>query len=356
MPELRRDPLSEGWVIISTERGKRPSDYGSVREQRKPGPCIFCEGQEQQTPGEIWGLRDGTAADTPGWRVRVIPNKFAALRIEGQLDRRGEGQYDRMNGVGAHEVIIETPNHDETIMSMPVERVADIMLAYRARIADLRNDDRFKYVQVFKNHGQVAGASQPHAHSQVIALPVTPRWVKEELVSCRKHFEAKERCLFCDILNQELELPKRIAYQNEGFVALLPFASRFPFETMIIPKEHEADFIRVSDGGLRGLADCLKSVLMALDHCVEDPPFNYVLHSASVRRPGRGYWQTIDYDYHWHMEIIPRLTKMAGFEWGTGFYINPTPPEEACAHLRRSVASMRGEATPEAVPAAPFDI
>jgi UDPglucose--hexose-1-phosphate uridylyltransferase len=356
MPELRRDPLSEGWVIISTERGKRPSDYGRVREHRKPGPCVFCEGQEAAAPVEIWALRDGTPPGGPGWRVRVIPNKFAALRVEGNLDRRGEGQYDRMNGIGAHEVIIETPNHDETIMDMSVERVAEVMLAYRSRIEDLRKDDRFKYVQVFKNHGEVAGASQPHAHSQVIALPVTPRWVKEELISCRKHFEAKERCLFCDIINQELDLPKRIAYQNDQFVAFLPFASRFPFETMILPKQHESDFTRVDDAGLRSIADCLKTVLMALDDCLEDPPFNYVLHSASVRRPGRGYWQSIDYDYHWHLEIIPRLTKMAGFEWGTGFYINPTPPEEACAHLRRSVARVSGEKVSDETPASPFDI
>ena len=341
MPELRKDPISDTWVIISTERGKRPSDFGSVRQMRRTESCAFCEGHEAETPPEIRAIRpNGGPPNSPGWKVRVIPNKFAALRIEGELGRRGDGVYDWMNGIGCHEVIVETPRHDEQIIDFSDEHLALVLDTYRERILDLRNDQRLKYVQVFKNYGQVAGASLEHAHSQVIGLPVTPRWFKQELQNARFYYGLKERCLFCDILRQEAEQRRRYVYESDAFFAFCPYASRFPFEIWLLPKQHSCDFTEQDSSQLLELARALRAVLLLLNLAVEDPPYNWVLHTASILRPRAGYWDTIREDFHWHIEIIPRLTKMAGFEWGTGFYINPTPPEQAAAFLREHLPQL----------------
>ncbi len=340
MSELRHDPVQKRWVIIAIERGRRPSDFKKPPlETRVVRTCPFCPGNEDKTPPEIYAVRpDGSAPNTPGWKLRVIPNKFPALKIEGDLNRRGLGLYDLMDGIGAHEVIIETPDHNAHIGEMPVEDVLEILKAYRLRISDLFNDHRLRYVLIFKNYGEAAGASLAHPHSQLIATPITPRTVATELDSAREHYLAKERCLFCDIIHQEKALGDRVVYESEKFFVFCPFASRFPFEVWILPKQHSHDFALTDDETLLDLARTLKITLYKLRVALDDPPYNYVLHTAPnyhVFRPGRpNYWQTLPYDWHWHIEIIPRLTKIAGFEWGTGFYINPTPPEMAAEFLR----------------------
>jgi len=211
LPELRKDPITGRWVIISTERGKRPSDF--VRESveiKGKGICPFCPGNEGKTPPEILAYgRNGTGRDTPGWTVRVVPNKFPALGIEGGLDREGEGLFDRMNGVGAHEVIIETPDHNLTMATMPDRAVEEVLWAYRDRVVDLKNDRRFRYVLLFKNHGEPAGASLEHTHSQLIALPIVPKRVREEVDNSKRYFDEKERCIFCDMIRQEIETEAR---------------------------------------------------------------------------------------------------------------------------------------------------
>jgi len=247
------------------------------------------------------------------------------------------GYYDRMNGIGAHEVLIETPDHDLEMGDMSISQLVMILKTYRARISDLLNDRRLRYLLIFKNFGAAAGASLEHPHTQLIATPITPRAVKQELQSALDHFHDKERCLFCDILYQELREEERIVSANDHFVALCPFASRFPFETWIFPKNHAAHFSTSSDDLLNQLAYCLRDALKRIATALDSPPYNFVLHNSPnvmsrARHPG--YWQTLDLDYHWHIEIMPRLTKVAGFEWGTGFYINPTPPEQAAKYLR----------------------
>jgi UDPglucose--hexose-1-phosphate uridylyltransferase len=336
MPELRKDPVVGRWVIISTERGKRPSDFKVVMEKRKPGPCVFCEGHESETPPEVYAVRrDGTAPDTPGWEVRVVPNKYPALGIEGELNREGVWMCDMMNGVGAHEVIIETPEHRKDLVDLPEDHIAVVVRTYRQRIVDLSGDDRFKYVLIFKNQGRAAGASLQHAHSQLIATPITPKRVKEELVGARQYFDYKRRCIFCDYIKQETEVfGDRLVAETAHFVALSPFAARFPFEMWILPRRHATDFVYINDDEVADLARMLKLILTKLRAALNDPPFNYVLHMAPFRRPRGGYWTTIEEDYHWHIELMPRLTRMAGFEWGSGFYINPTPPEVAAQVLR----------------------
>ena len=331
MPELRKDPITGRWVIISTDRAKRPTDFS--REQTTPlgsGFCPFCYGNEGKTPPEILAYRpSGDGPNTSGWSVRVVPNKFPALGIEGQLNRQGEGVFDKMNGIGAHEVIIETPEHDRTLAMLPVKRIEDVLWAFRDRMLDLRKDPRFRYILIFKNHGRAAGASLEHTHSQLIALPIVPRSVQEQVQGAKQYYEYKERCIYCDIIRQELDSGIRIIAENDDYVTLAPYAPRFPFETWIAPKQHESVFESSTPQNIQNLARALKLLLTKTDQVLENPAYNLVLQSAPLHETSSDY-------YHWHLEFMPRLTKIAGFEWGTGFYINPTPPEEAAQFLREA--------------------
>lgn len=330
MPELRKDPITGRWVIIATERGKRPNDYRRAIATRRtdPSSCPFCPGNEGETPSEIASLRDNSSGpNTPGWKVRAVPNRYPALRIEGELNREGVGVYDKMNGVGAHEVIIETPNHHEDLADLDVHRISEVLSVCQMRVNDLMNDERFRYVLLFKNQGESAGASLEHAHTQLIATPVVPKRVLEELEGARYYYNHRERCIFCDIVRQEISDGERVVDQTPRFVALSPYAGRFPFEVWIMPKKHQAAFRTLDDDQRLEFAGILKRVLLRHRLALGDPAFNYMFHSSPFgleKNP----------EYHWHLEIIPRLTSIAGFEWGTGFYINPTPPEESAAVLR----------------------
>lgn len=335
MPELRKDPITGRWVIIATDRAKRPTDF--VREKVEihgSGFCPFCSGNEAKTPPEILAYRkDGGRRDTPGWSLRVVSNKFPALGIEGTLNRQGEGLYDKMNGVGAHEVIIETPNHSMTLASMSARAVEDVLWAFRDRILDLKKDRRFKYILIFKNHGEAAGASLEHTHSQLIALPVVPKRVREEVDNAKEYYNFKERCIFCDIIRQEAEDGVRTIAENQSFIALAPYAPRFPFEMWIVPKVHQSAFEESQKHEFEQLAVILKDMLARLDRVLDLPAYNYIIHSSPIPEASNDY-------YHWHIEIMPKLTKVAGFEWGTGFYINPTPPEESAKFLREAMAPV----------------
>ena len=331
MPELRKDPITGRWVIISTDRAKRPSDF--VRQSVKikgDGFCPFCYGNESKTPPEILAYgRNGGPRNSPGWSVRVVPNKFPALGIEGDLDREGEGMFDRMNGVGAHEVIIETPNHQNTPATLPVRAIEEVFWAYRDRVLDLKNDKRFRYVLIFKNHGEAAGASLEHSHSQLIALPIVPKRVLEEIEGARHYYREKERCIFCDVIHQEIETGTRVIAENDRFITLAPYAPRFPFEMWLLPKQHGSSFENNQSPVYASLARALKDNLMRMDAVLDHPSYNFVLHTSPLGEESNEH-------YHWHFEIMPKLTKVAGFEWGTGFYICPTPPEEAAQFLRQA--------------------
>lgn len=335
MPELRKDPIIGRWVIISTERAKRPDQFAVSANAPKEDECPFCEGKESHTPQEIYAVRKQGMRNGPGWQLRVVPSIAPFLGIEGDLDRRGQGLYDVMNGIGAHEMVIETPNHVANIADLSLEQIAEVFTAYRERIMDLEKDQRFKYVLAFKNYGWSAGGGRTrHARSQLIATPVTPKRVKEELVGARNYYEYHERCIFCDIIRQELQEKERVILEIDGFVAIMPFASRFPFEVWILPKKHSSDFINLDLQHRLDLAKALKLVLLKLKKGLNDPPYNYIIHTAPFRREKVGYWKTISDDYHWHIEIMPRITRVAGFEWGSGFYICPLPPEAASKFLR----------------------
>jgi UDPglucose--hexose-1-phosphate uridylyltransferase len=336
MPELRKDPIIGRWVIIATERAKRPDQFSALPQGPAEGECPFCQGNEKHTPPEIFAIRNSSSEkDTPGWQARVIPSIKPMLKIEGGLGRRGRGIYDIMNGIGAHEIVVETPEHINNIADLPLEQINNVIGVYIRRIIDLGKDKRFKYVLVFKNHGWAAGGGRiKHSRGQLVATPATPKRVKEELVGAKHYFDYHERCVFCDLIRQELESKDRLILDIDGFIAIAPFASRFPFEVWILPKKHSCDFVSLEDGQRKDLAKLLKIILQKLKVGLNDPPFNYIIHTAPFRRPKGTHWRTITEDYHWHIEIMPRLTRVAGFEWGTGFYICPLPPESAAKFLR----------------------
>jgi UDPglucose--hexose-1-phosphate uridylyltransferase len=233
-----------------------------------------------------------------------------------------------MNGVGAHEVIIETTEHSLEMSDQPIDQLERVFHACRERIVDLARDKRFRYIQVFKNDGAVAGASLEHSHMQLIATPIVPRRVMEELEGCAQHFRMKERCIYCDIVHQEIAFEKRIVSANSEYLAIAPFASRFPFETWILPRQHVLSFQESYDSGSRPFVEILKEVLNRMNVALHRPPYNFVLHTS----PCNDWKEPLH--YHWHLELMPKLTRVAGFEWGTGFYINPTPPEESAKYLR----------------------
>lgn len=337
MSELRWDPLKLHWVIIATERGRRPRDFQVEPNEAEMTSCPFCYGNEDKTPAEIFAIRPSGPANSPNWKVRVIPNKYPVLRIEGEIKSKGYGIYDVMTGIGAHEVIIETPQHEKGLADLSVVEITDVLIAYRARFLDLRRDSRFRYMVLFKNHGVRAGATLAHSHSQLIAVPLTPPVAATELKICRDFYANKERCIFCDLIDFELTCGDRVVKEFPNFVSMTPYASCFPFELRLYPKKHSHDFAMMDDGQLAELAVAMKDMLSRLKTVLNDPPYNFILHSAPPQQQRLGkpeYWGSLEYDYHWHIELVPRLTQIAGFEWGTGFYINPTSPEDAALFLR----------------------
>jgi len=330
VPELRKDPITGRWVIIASDRAKRPSDF--TRQEvvsRGNANCPLCGGHEHRTPPEILAYRNGGGANEPGWTLRVMPNRFPALRVEGELTREGEGIYDKMSGIGAHEVIIESPDHVLSTGDLSEKQVEDVYWAFRDRINDLKRDRRLKYVILFKNHGEAAGSSLEHSHSQLIALPVVPKRVQDELDGTRRYYEFRERCVYCDMVRQELEDNTRLVLETDHLVVISPYAPRFPFETWIIPKRHASHFEEADIATVQSLGSATRTLIRKLDKVLERPAFNFMLHTAPIQDPPV-------HSYHWHLEVIPRLTRVAGFEWGTGLYINPTPPEEATRYLREA--------------------
>jgi UDPglucose--hexose-1-phosphate uridylyltransferase len=334
LPELRTDPISGRWVIIATERAARPTDFKTEPvEINDIDRCPFCEGRERQTPPELFAIRDpGSQRDGPGWRVRVVSNKFPALRIEGNTTQSQTGVFVRMDGVGAHEVIIEAVDHHTHLGLLPAPHVAAVISSYLQRYRDLDNDPRFEYALLFRNHGRTAGASLSHPHSQLIALPVVPKRAAEEVEACEHYYGSRGGCAFCHIVQQEMATRERVVFENDRFVAVQAYAARFAFETWLLPKQHAASFGDLVEGDITSCAEALQKTLHALHVCLNNPPYNFIVHTAPYHYRAR-------HAYHWHIEIMPRLTQVAGFEWGSGFFINPVVPETAARFLREAGAA-----------------
>ena len=332
MPEMRQDPTTKEWVIIATERAKRPHDF------RKGGPspekpaykadCPFCPGNEHMTPPETLAYRKGGIPNGSGWWVRVVPNKYPALVSVGSLERKEEkGFFRKMDGVGLHEVVIGSPIHNQLFPLLDDYHVSETLLAYRERYLALRQDPRIKLIIIFKNHGISAGTSLEHTHSQIVATAVVPSNIRKKLVEAARHYDDYGCCVYCDLVEEERSFGKRIVLETEKFVVLHPFASRFPFETWIVPKIHQASFGDITPDESGEFARVLKTTLFKIYSKLNDPDYNYVIHTAPVKDEGEDY-------YHWHLQIIPRLTTTAGFEMGSGIYINVSFPEETASFLR----------------------
>lgn len=335
MTEIRKDPFTEQWIITGTENEQEFFISLASQEKTEWKICPFCPGNEKVSGKEIYAVRTpGTSPDTPGWEVRVVPSKQAALQIETDPDRRPEGIYDLMNNVGAHEVIVETPEHIKNLSNLSVEQISKVLNTYQARMHDLEGDKRFKYSLIFKNQRKASKYRLGHAHSELVVLPITPKSIKDELQNSRNYYSYKDRCLYCDVITQELKEAKRIVEENDSFLALTPFASKFPFEVWILPKKHNHDFLKETHENLYHLAKLLKNSLLRIEKILDDPPLNYVFHSTPYLREREGYWETIKDDYHWHIEITPQTLEISGFEWGTGSHIQPILPEIAAQLLR----------------------
>ncbi|MGH9576706.1 MAG: galactose-1-phosphate uridylyltransferase [Terriglobales bacterium] len=327
MPEFRQNPITKEWVIIATERARRPDAF-----VRPPGPavaqpayypeCPFCPGNEHMSPAETW------RHDTGGrWDVRVVPNKFSALSMDGKRTRFNQGLRHTASGVGIHEVIIETPQHNVPIALMPQEHVEIVMRSYKERYFSASDDPRVELITIFKNHGSSGGASQEHPHSQLIATPIISPQVRSRMETALRHFDEAGDCIFCKVLMDEMYDGKRIINENTHFVSFVPFASLSPFHTWIFPRRHQASFGEIRDDELRSLASILRETLARLYHGLGDPDYNYTIRTAPSENRYCKY-------YHWYLSLIPRLTKVAGFELGSGFFVNVTLPEENAEYLR----------------------
>ena len=339
MSELRKDPIIDRWVIIATERSRRPNEFQPENIALPIGFNPFAPGHEDRTPAEIaaWGRPEGAPENSPGWQVRVVPNKFPVLDRDAALDSQGLGMFDLMNGVGAHEVIIENPRPDWDMATATHEEMIAVLDAYISRMKELQNDERFRYILIFRNVGTAAGATLAHPHSQIIALPITPREVKEKLDAAREYYDRKKRCVFADVIRQELAMGDRVVEESEHFVVLSPFAARFPFELQIYPRRHCHDFALIEPQERQALAGVLSRSLQRIQKTLGNPAYNLMIHTAPVQRKNAGRADDGSdnaQDFLWHIEILPRLTKVAGFEWGTGFYVNPVAPENATKFLR----------------------
>ncbi len=330
MAELRRDPIIGQWVAVAADdESLGPDSYAKVDQARtQQAVCQFCEGREDQTPPEVECLRpEGSEPNTPGWSVRVIPNRFPALGIEGDLAKRGVGMYDVSNGIGAHEILVETRDHERDLADLSVEEITDVLRLYQSRSQNLAKDKRFKYIMIFKNYGKSAGASVEHAHSQIIALPMVPLSVQAELDGARHYFSFRGRCVYCDIIQQEAADKERIVVESDTFMAFCPYAVRYPFESWILPKRHEPNFCSLNDEMRSQLAAVLKEMLARMQACLAGCSYNFYLHTVPLQ------YQEPE-NFHWHIEIVPQITREEGFEWATGLHTVRTSPAAAAGYLR----------------------
>lgn len=336
MSVLRQNPATKEWVIIAKERAKRPEDFSATKKPEVIFPeyekaCPFCPGNESQTPKEILEFRPyGTTPGSPGWWIRVIPNRYAALELVDGFERFKENDFFRyMNGLGEHEVIIESPRHDLHMAIMDQKQVEEVFLAYRERYVTLSQDKRFEVIILFKNHGVSAGTSIQHPHSQIIAAPVTPTHARQRLEEAMRYYDDEGTCVYCDMIKKEKLEGERIVMETDDFICFEPFASRSPFETYILPKKHQASFGSISSDSSRELAYISRCVLAKINNSLNNPDYNFVISSSPPHDASEEY-------YHWHMRIVPRVTQTAGFELGSGIFINTVIPEEAADFLRKA--------------------
>ncbi|MDI6789014.1 MAG: galactose-1-phosphate uridylyltransferase [Planctomycetota bacterium] len=328
MPELRQNLISRDWVIIATERAKRPEDFVKKNQDKKIQPeysdsCPFCPGKEAQTPPETFRIGD------PGRdrQVRVVYNKFAALSHIGEKTRKIHGTYRSMNGVGIHEVIIEHPKHNVLLALMNDYEIESVIKTYRERYLSIQKDKRIESITIFKNHGAGAGTSLEHPHSQIIATPIVPPQVRSRIGQAINYFDDTGKCIFCHTLQEELSDRERIVVETEQFVAFVPYAALSPFHIWIFPRRHMASFVEITQPEISDLSKNLRKTLRKIYYGLDDPAFNYTIRSIPVGEKENDY-------FHWYISLIPRVSQTAGFELGSGMFINIALPEASAKFLR----------------------
>jgi UDPglucose--hexose-1-phosphate uridylyltransferase len=327
MPEMRQNRFTKEWVVIATERAKRPEELKTKREitqlPKYSPTCPFCPGNEQMSPGEVMRLNGNDGS----WRVKVVPNKFAALSREGEPTRKVERSKRTINGVGIHDVIVETPDHSMTTALLPDDQVTAILNVYKQRYDEISRDSRITQITIFKNYGAAAGASLEHSHSQLIASPVISHQVRDRMYEALRHYDEFGECIFCQVNEEEMAEKTRVVMLTDHFVVLEPFASATPFTTHIYPLRHMATFGEINQQEIADLGRTLRALLGKLYVGLENPDFNYTVRTAPAENAGAKY-------YHWYISVIPRLTRVAGFELGSGMFINTVLPETAAEFLR----------------------
>src|SRR6266568_5547865 len=335
MPELRYNVITHDWVVLATERAKRPEEFARKKDQKVlPAyvpTCPFCPGNEKMTPPETYVVSDTTlrqsSGSATGWRVRVTPNKFAALAYEGKRERCIQGIRRKVSGVGIHEVIVETPDHSKTTAQLSDREMEILIQTYLNRFKAASADPRVEHVTLFKNHGEAAGTSLEHPHSQLIATPVITAQIRDRLIHSLRHYDEFGECIFCHVMDLESQEGTRVVLESEKFLCFTPFAALTPFSMLIMPRRHMACFAEINDAEAADLAHNLRCTLAKLYRGLDNPDFNYTIRTAPTEYRGVKY-------YHWYVSIIPRLTRMAGFELGSGMFINVSLPEENAAFLR----------------------
>ncbi|MGS0746512.1 galactose-1-phosphate uridylyltransferase [Syntrophomonas erecta subsp. sporosyntropha] len=334
MPELRRDLFRDNWVVVATDVVLKPKDF-PINKTGVGHPvgnnfCPFCEGHEDYTTRELAAFRkEGTRPDTPGWQVRTIPNKFSVFNLEGELSTETRGVFTRSNGLGQHEVIVETPQHGIEFHRFPVSRFELVYRMMQLRYNTLAKDQRLKYIQIYKNRGLFAGASLEHSHSQIIALPMVPAHQQ----GVPRYYRENQACLLCSMLKEEEEALNRIVYETEHFVVLCPYASRFSYEAWIIPRRHTEHYGEITREELKNLAEVSTIFFRAMVDLLDNTSYNIVINTAPVNVPYQG-------GYHWYMEVTPRLIVSNGIELATGYHVNPVSPEIAAEFLRNKLSKV----------------
>lgn len=330
MSEIRQNIITRDWVIMATERAKRPHEFASKQNLVNALPehkdnCPFCTGNEHMTGSEHLRIPGDSQPDH--WQVRVVPNKFPALAPEGERVRRNEGMQVNLSGVGFHDVVIDHPNHNARMPFLPVADIQKILLSYKIRYQQISLDKRIETIVIFKNYGSAAGSSLEHPHSQIAATPVVPYQFRSRIQEVLRYFDEHGDCIFCRTILDEVANQSRIISENASFIAFIPYAALTPFHTWIFPREHSSSFDNISNTELEDLAAVLKDVLARMYYGLGDPHYNYTIRSSPLADRSTKY-------YHWYLSIIPRISQKAGFELGSGMYINSALPEESAEFLR----------------------
>ncbi len=333
MNELRKDPLLNKWVVVLND--SKPPEYYYIKpsnQEKDKELCLLCPENKSAPFKEIYAIRDSEG----NYKIRVIAMFDPILRIEGELNRKGVGMYDKMNGIGANEIIIESPSHNIPSEDMGIDQMINVITTYKYRLSELEKDPRLRYTLIYKKSNIPSDNISNHPCSLLIATPIIPKGIKDELDGAKAYYHYKERCIFCDIINEELKTGVRIIAENKGFIVFVPFAPRSPFEYWIAPKRHSCALQEIYDEEIHDLSMILMISIKKMKSILKNPPYSYVIHTAPNRMPRKNHWHTLGDDFHWHIEVVPQLLTTSLFEQSSGFYILTTSPEDSAKYLREA--------------------